>query len=49
MRKAADAMDKINDTYGEFTIIPGLMLDTDNLILDRIAFGKVKDLEEIYT
>jgi len=47
-RKAADAMDQINDKYGEFTIVPGLMLNMDDIILDRIAFGGVKELEDLY-
>lgn len=47
-RKAADAMDLINNKYGEFTIVPGSMMDMDNLILDRIAFGGVKELDDLY-
>lgn len=47
-RKAADAMDKINDKYGEFTVVPAIMMDMDDLILDRIAFGGVKELEDLY-
>lgn len=39
-RAVADALDNINDRYGEFTIAPARMLDMDDLILDRIAFGK---------
>ncbi len=34
------ALDKINDRYGEYVIYPGLMMDMNNTILDRIAFGK---------
>jgi DNA polymerase-4 len=44
----AEAMDKINDRWGEFVITPALMLGMDNIILDRISFGGVKELEEIY-
>ena len=44
----AEAMDKINDKYGEFVITPALMLGMDEVILDRIAFGGVKELEELY-
>jgi hypothetical protein len=44
----AAAMDKINDTYGEFVITPALMMGMDETILDRIAFGGVKELEELY-
>lgn len=47
-RLAADAMDEINNKYGEFTIVPGLMMDMDDLVLDRIAFGGVKELEDLY-
>ena len=44
-RRVADAADKLNDKYGEFTVIPGIMLDMDDLILDRISFGGVRDME----
>jgi DNA polymerase IV len=44
----ADAMDKINDKYGEFVITPALMMGMDDTIIDRIAFGGVKELEELY-
>jgi hypothetical protein len=47
-RAVAEAMDKINDTYGEFVITPALMMGMDEVILDRIAFGGVKELEELY-
>jgi DNA polymerase IV len=42
----AEAMDKINDKYGEFVIAPALMMGMDDTIIDRIAFGGVKELEE---
>jgi DNA polymerase-4 len=45
----AEAMDKINDRWGEFVITPALMMGMENIILDRIAFGGVKELEEIYS
>lgn len=48
-RGVSDALDKINDRYGEFVITPALMLGMDNNILDRIAFGGVKELEDLYT
>jgi hypothetical protein len=47
-RAVAKAMDKINDTYGEFVITPALMMGMDDTIIDRIAFGGVKELEELY-
>jgi impB/mucB/samB family C-terminal domain len=45
----SDAMDKINDRWGEFVITPALMMGMEDIILDRIAFGGVKELEEIYS
>jgi hypothetical protein len=44
----AKAMDKINDKYGEFVITPALMMGMDDTIIDRISFGGVKELEELY-
>ena len=38
-RKVSNALDKINDRYGEYVITPALMMDMENLVLDRIAFG----------
>ncbi len=43
-RALAKAADKINDRYGEFTVVPAIMASMDEIILDRIAFGNVKDL-----
>jgi len=48
-RHVSDAADTINDKFGEFTIIPGTMMEMDNVILDRIAFGGVRELEGITT
>jgi hypothetical protein len=39
---------KINDTCGEFVITPALMMGMDDTIIDRIAFGGVQELEELY-
>jgi hypothetical protein len=33
---------------GDFVITPALMLGMEDIILDRIAFGGVKELEELY-
>jgi hypothetical protein len=44
----SDAMDEINDRWGEFVITLALMMGMDDIILDRIAFGGVKELQEIY-
>lgn len=40
LTKASDA---INDRYGDYTIVPAAMAGMEGLILDRIAFGSVKD------
>lgn len=48
-QRVSDACDQINNTYGEFVITPALMMEMDNLILDRIAFGNVKEIENLYT
>jgi hypothetical protein len=38
----------VSPKYGEFVIRPALMMGMDDVILDRIAFGGVKELEELY-
>ncbi|MEX1052314.1 MAG: hypothetical protein WEC80_00525 [Patescibacteria group bacterium] len=43
-RKVSEVMDEINDRYGEFVITPALMMNMDKLVLDRIAFGSVSEL-----
>lgn len=43
-RAIAKAADSVNDRYGEFTVVPAIMANMDEIILDRIAFGNVKDL-----
>lgn len=47
-RKTADAMDSINDKYGEFSVVPALMMGMGDTVIDRIAFGGVKELEDLY-
>lgn len=47
-RHISDAMDKINDRYGEFVVTPATMMSMDGTILDRIAFGRVNDIEDMY-
>lgn len=47
--KLARHVDEINDRYGEFVITPALMMSMDDTILDRVAFGGVKDLEDMYS
>ena len=40
-----EALDKINDRYGEFTILPASIVGLENTTLNRIAFSGVKDME----
>ena len=47
-RRVSDAVDKMNDRFGEFVITPALMMGMDDLVTDRIAFGNVKELEDLY-
>ncbi len=47
-RNVSDAMDKINDRYGEFVITPALMMGMNGLVVDRIAFGNVRGIEDLY-
>lgn len=42
------AADRINDRYGEYVITPALMMGMRDVVIDRVAFGGVKDLEEVY-
>lgn len=44
----AHSIDAINDKYGQFVITPALMMAMDKTIIDRVAFGGVKDLEDLY-
>ena len=39
-----DATDTLNDKYGEFTVTSGTMLHMEDIILDRIAFGSVRNM-----
>jgi hypothetical protein len=44
----SEPMDRINDRWGEFVVTPALMMGMEDIILDRISFGGVKELREIY-
>ena len=41
-----NAIDEINERWGDFIIKPAVILKSKQGILDRIAFGGVKELEE---
>lgn len=40
------AVDKINEKWGDFVITPAMMLGTQDKIPDRVAFGNIKELEQ---
>ncbi len=46
-RHLAQAQDKINDKWGSFVLTTAKMLPGKGMVKDRIAFGGVKELEEI--
>lgn len=43
-RNISDAIDDINNRYGEFVVTPAAMMDMHGQILDRIAFGSIREL-----
>ena len=43
-KKISDAVDAINNRYGEFVVTPATMMDMSGEILDRVAFGQVRDV-----
>jgi len=45
-RRVTQAIDTLCNRWGEGTVKPASLLSMDSEILDRIAFGGVKDLEE---
>ena len=38
------AVDEVNKKWGDFCLTPGLMINTNKLAVDRIAFGGVREL-----
>ncbi len=46
-RSLVKAIDKVNEKWGHFVITPALMLGTQDKVPDRVAFGGIKELEEI--
>ena len=39
-------LDAINERWGDFAITPARMMGMEDTIIDRVAYGGVKDLEE---
>ena len=46
-QRLVSALDRINEKWGNFVITPGKMIGTNDVVIDRVAFGGVKELEEI--
>ena len=47
--KLVNAVDEVNETWGDFVITPARMLSATDAVPDRIAFGQsggIKELEE---
>ena len=44
----SQASDAINDKYGEFTLTPTTLMTMQDTIVDRIAFGNVKEILNLY-
>lgn len=40
------ALDEVSERWGDFVVAPARMLGTKDVVIDRIAFGGVKELEE---
>jgi len=47
-RKVAHAVDRMNDRYGEFTVVPASMMNMADTIIKRVPFGATKDLQTAY-
>jgi DNA polymerase-4 len=43
-KSLARAADKINDRYGEFTLVPAKMANMKHIIIKRVPFGSVRDI-----
>lgn len=43
-KNLTQAMDKINNKFGEFSVTTGNVLGMDKKILDRVAFGGIRDI-----
>lgn len=49
LNRVSDAMDEINDIYGEYVVTPAIMMGMKKVVLDRIAFGRIRELENVDT
>lgn len=46
LRGVQRAVDSVNDRWGEFSVTSALMMNMKGTILDRIAFGRIRELED---
>ena len=46
--RVSDAIDQINDRYGEYVVTPALMMGMNDLVIERISFGATKGIEDLY-
>ncbi|OIO13720.1 hypothetical protein COV53_06070 [Candidatus Gottesmanbacteria bacterium CG11_big_fil_rev_8_21_14_0_20_37_11] len=44
--RLVEAVDRINEKFGDFVITPGRMLGTDDIIIDRVSFENIRELED---
>ncbi len=44
-RRISDALDAVNNRYGEYAVTPANMMAMNKVVLDRIAFGNVRDMD----
>lgn len=44
----ARSFDASNDRYGDMVVGSALLMNMDGFILDRVAFGSVKDMQDLY-
>lgn len=47
-RTIARTLDTLNDRYGEFTVVPALIMSMQDTIIKRVPFGGSKDLAYMY-
>jgi len=42
--RLVEVLDEVNSRWGDFTVTPAKMLGMENIVLDRISFGNIKEL-----
>lgn len=47
-QKLVEAIDKINERWGNFVITPATMMGMDKIVIDRISFGNVREISELH-